>query len=82
MKFPAIAVSVIGLSIAMLTGCATNATNEPSAEAPAANTSSEQATSTSSGATSESTGTGAGYAGTQYGLPFGTGGDPPRRLSD
>jgi len=55
MKFPAIAVSVIGLSIAMLTGCATNATNEPSAEAPAANTSSEQASSTSSGATSDST---------------------------
>lgn len=47
MKSTAIAASVIGLSIAVLAGCATNATNEPVAETSAGATS-ESASSTSS----------------------------------
>ena len=39
MKLTAIAASLIAFSIALLTGCASNATNEPSAEAPASATS-------------------------------------------
>lgn len=39
MKLTAIAASLIAFSIAVLTGCASNATNEPSAEAPASATS-------------------------------------------
>jgi peptidoglycan-associated lipoprotein len=46
MKSTAIAASLIGLSIAMLAGCATNTTNEPAAEA-SASAKSEPASSTS-----------------------------------
>lgn len=47
MKSTAIAASIIGLSIAVLAGCATNATNEPAADA-SASAPSESASSTSS----------------------------------
>jgi len=54
MKSPVIAAGIFGLSIAMLAGCATNATNDTSAE-PSANTNAAPASSTSA-ATSNSSG--------------------------